>query len=151
MPITQQSLREAAQRASVPVKPNDPVTVEMNALNTTIQRNLENPASFLQRAASCSDQTAEPASIKPISTLDTTAAPKDSSFYTWFAYTGAKPLTLTSQGGSKLILDKGDKFGTRASGSGKFIRLIGEKTGVNKVFTLAFDDIAALIKNCKPA
>lgn len=106
--------------------------------------------SFLERA-SCGDSVAaEPASIKPISSIDTTAAPKDASFYTWFAYTGTKPLTLKSQGGSTLVLERGDKFGTRPSGNGKFIRLIGEKTGINKVFTLAFDDIASLIKNCKP-
>ena len=98
------------------------------------------------------------ASIKPISALPTTAdqveaAPKGTSSYSWFAYTGAKPLTLKSQGGSTLVLEKGDKFGTRPSstGNGKFIRLIGEKTGVTKVFTLAFDTIAELIKNCKPA
>ena len=98
----------------------------------------------------------EEASFKPISALPTTAepveaGPKDHNAYSWFAYTGAKPLTLKSQGGSTLVLNKGDTFGTRPSGSGKFIRLIGEKTGVTKVFTLAFDVISDLINNCKPA
>lgn len=78
------------------------------------------------------------------------AAPKGMEAYNWFAYTGKKPLTLTSQGGSTLVLETGSKFGVRDSSNKKFLRLIGEETGVNKVFTLAFDTVHSLIKNCKP-
>lgn len=79
-----------------------------------------------------------------------TALVKGHDSYSWFSYTNTKPLTLKSQGGSTLLLNKGDKFGTRPSGNGKFIRLIGEDTGPTRVFTLAFDDVHALIQNCKP-
>ena len=147
MPISLDELRAAGERAL--------------ANEITIQKNLMNEASFMNRA--CGDMLeykarkagtwveAEHANIKPISSIDTTAfGPKDNTSYSWFSYTGDRALTLKSQGGSTLVLNKGDKFGTRPSGNGKFIRLIGEKTGVTKVFTLAFDAIVDLINHCKP-
>lgn len=81
---------------------------------------------------------------------DVTAAPKGFESYSWFKFTGEKPLSMTSQGGSKLVLKKGSKFGVRDSSNKKFIRMVGEETGPNKVFTLPFDEVNVLIHNCKP-
>ena len=80
-----------------------------------------------------------------------TARIKDGSEYSWMEFTGS-PIEATNDKGRTLKLNKGDKYGARKSstGGGKFIRLVTEKDGLNKVFTCDQDLAAYLGKNSKP-
>ena len=49
-----------------------------------------------------------------------------------------------------LHLEPGDKFGVRKSSNGKYIRLITERDGPTKVFTVEMDVAQHLGKQCKP-
>lgn len=69
--------------------------------------------------------------------------------YDWFAYGKPKALHLVSKGGTKVYLDKGDLFGVRKSANGKQIRMIVEKIGPTKVFTLSSDLANTLAKAAK--
>lgn len=71
--------------------------------------------------------------------------------YDWFAYGKPKALHLVSKGGTKVYLDKGDLFGVRKSANGKQIRMIVEKVGPTKVFTLSADLANTLAKAAKVA
>jgi len=85
--------------------------------------------------------------IDPFSVL---AAPKGSDSYVWFTFT-ANSLGLVSKQGTKINLQKGDLFGVRYSSDKKSIRLITEKLGPTKVFSLSEGLAEFIAKRCKPA
>ena len=85
----------------------------------------------------------------PIKKIET-AAPKGTDAYGWMVYIGSKPMDLQSNLGTKLRLEKGDRFGVRPSGNGKKIRMISEELGPNKVFTLEMDIAQKLNSQSKP-
>jgi hypothetical protein len=69
--------------------------------------------------------------------------------YDWLVYTG-KEITVMNDAKRTLHLQKGDKFGVRPGGGGKKIRLITEREGPNKVFTVEPDVAQKLAKDSKP-
>lgn len=65
--------------------------------------------------------------------------------YAWYKYTG-KGVTVGSP--RQVDLQTGDVFGARKSTSGKQIRVVTKKEGVNKVYTVPYDQAKKIGKNC---
>ena len=84
-------------------------------------------------------------SAKPVKSKQTSAI-KGADKYSW--YTVSKPINIdTSKGGISLY--KGDKYGVRKSSSGKDIRIVTERDGVNKVHTIDSATAQSLAKISK--
>jgi hypothetical protein len=77
-----------------------------------------------------------------------TALIKSGEHYQWFTYEG-KGTELDFRGHPEK-LSKGDVFGVRPSASGKQRRLVLQRLGPTKVFTLTDEQNNHLAKNSKP-
>lgn len=75
-----------------------------------------------------------------------TAAPFDTSQYTWHTFKGERGRRLTHKNGKTTeVIRHGDKFGVRHSSNGKHARIITENGGPTKVFTVTHEHAHKLL------
>lgn len=85
--------------------------------------------------------------ITAINVSMVTARIKDTSEYNWFKFTGKRPMEVVHGNGKTVVeLEAQDVFGLRLSSSGKQYRMVTQKTGLTKVFTVNETEYKKLLK-----